>query len=102
MNDFSSGLIETLIKKLDKVASAMEKASVAEYIELYRNPRRFMYLNFLGGLVRGFGLAVGFTAVGALFLYILGKLASLNLPIVGEFIADIAQIVQEKLAGRPI
>ncbi|NMB38989.1 MAG: hypothetical protein GX994_05375, partial [Firmicutes bacterium] len=54
------------------------------------------------GLVRGFGLAVGFTAVGALFLYILGKLASLNLPIVGEFIADIAQIVQEKLAGRPI
>ncbi len=102
MKDISSGLIETLIKKLDKVSSAMEKASVAEYIELYQNPRRLMYLNFFAGLVRGFGLAVGFTAVGALFLYILGKLASLNLPIVGEFIADIAQIVQEKLAGRPI
>jgi len=39
MKDISSGLIETLIKKLDKVSSAMEKASVAEYIELYQNPQ---------------------------------------------------------------
>ncbi|NMB38189.1 MAG: hypothetical protein GX994_01255, partial [Firmicutes bacterium] len=51
MKDISSGLIETLIKKLDKVSSAMEKASVAEYIELYQNPRRLMYLNFFAGLV---------------------------------------------------
>ncbi len=102
MKDVNSGLIETLIKKLDKLGAAMEKASIAQYIQLYQNPRRLMYLNFLGGIVRGFGLAVGFTAVGAIFLYALGKLAALNLPIVGEFIADITQIVQEKLAGRPI
>lgn len=101
MKEISSGLVETLIKKLDKLGSAMEKAYIAEYIELYQRPIRLMYLNFLGGVVRGFGIAVGFTAMGALFLYFLGRLASLNLPIVGEFVAEIARIVQEELARRP-
>ncbi len=101
-NQISKDLIETLLRKLEKVASAMEKASVVEYIELYHHPWRLMYLNFLGGIVRGFGLAVGFTIVGALFLYLLGRVAALNLPIVGEFIAEIARIVQEELANRQI
>jgi len=100
MKQVDTGLMETLIKKLEKLAMAMEKASVAEYIELYRKPQRLIYLNFISGIARGFGLAVGFTAVGALFLYLLGRLASLNLPIVGEFIAEIARIVQEELSRR--
>ncbi|NLM68853.1 MAG: hypothetical protein GX177_02495 [Firmicutes bacterium] len=100
MKDVNPGLIKTLIAKIEKLASAMEKASVAEYIELYRKPRRLVYLNFISGIARGFGLAVGFTAVGALFLYLLGRLAALNLPIVGEFIAEIARIVQEELSRR--
>ncbi|HHX01934.1 MAG TPA: hypothetical protein GX739_04590 [Firmicutes bacterium] len=100
MKEIKPGLIETLIRNLEKLASAMEKASVAEYIELYRKPRRLLYLNFISGIARGFGLAVGFTAVGALFLYFMGRLAALNLPIVGEFIAEITRIVQEELSRR--
>ena len=100
MNEIKQGLIETLIRNLEKLASAMEKASVAEYIELYRKPRRLLYLNFISGIARGLGLAVGFTAVGALFLYLMGRLAALNLPIVGEFIAEITRIVQEELSRR--
>ncbi len=100
MKGISEGLIATLIKKLERVATAMEKASLVELAELYSNPRRMMYLNFLLGLMRGFGIAVGFTAVGAVFLYLLGRIAALNLPIVGEFIAEIARIVQNELAGR--
>jgi len=100
MKEVKPGLIETLIKNLEKLASVMEKASVAEFIELYRNPRRLLYLNFISGIARGFGLAVGFTAVGALFLYLMGRLAALNLPIVGEFIAEITRIVQEELSRR--
>ncbi len=101
-NQISEGLIETLLKKLETMSSAMEKASVAEFIELYHHPWRLMYLNFIGGIVRGFGLAVGFTVVGAAFLFFLGRLAALNLPIVGEFVAEIARIVQEELANRPL
>jgi len=79
-------LIQTLLTRLEHLALALEKASIAEYIELYRKPRRLLYLNFLAGIARGFGLAIGFTVVGAFFLYGLGKLASWNLPVVGEFV----------------
>lgn len=96
----NSGLVRTLLTKLEQLALALEKASMAEYIELYRKPRRLLYLNFLAGIARGFGLAIGFTVVGAFFLYGLGKLASWNLPVVGEFIAEITRIVQHELARR--
>lgn len=97
----SSSLVQNLLVKIEKLTLSLEKASVAEYIELYRKPKRLLYLNFLAGIARGFGLAIGFTVVGAFFLYTLGKLASLNLPLVGNFIAEITRIVQNELAGRP-
>ncbi|NMB00660.1 MAG: hypothetical protein GX971_03930 [Firmicutes bacterium] len=97
----SSGLVQTLLVRIEKLIIALEKSSIAEYIELYRRPRRLLYLNFLAGIARGFGLAIGFTVVGAFFLYGLGKIASLNLPLVGNFIAEITRIVQNELAGRP-
>ncbi|HHT72697.1 MAG TPA: hypothetical protein GX008_03185 [Firmicutes bacterium] len=100
--EISAGLLETLLGKLENLASAMEKASVAEFIQLYKEPRRMLYLSFISGIVRGFGLAIGFTVVGALFLYVLGLVASWNLPVVGEFIAEITRIVQTELARRPL
>lgn len=100
--ELSAGLLENILLKVEKLSLAMEKANMAEFIELYRNPWRLLYLNLLSGIVRGFGLAVGFTIVGALFLYLLGRIAALNLPVVGEFIAEIARIVQEELARRPL
>jgi hypothetical protein len=73
MAEVNDKLLATLIKKLSELTESMEKANVAEYIELFRRPRRLLYLNFLAGIVRGFGIAVGFTAVGAIFLYLLAK-----------------------------
>lgn len=93
-------LSEALIRKLESAIASLEKASLAEFIELYRHPRRLLFINFLAGVTRGFGIAVGFTAVGAVFLFILGRLAALNLPIIGQFIADIARIVQMQLQLR--
>lgn len=88
-----------LIRRLDELILAMEKASLAEFIELYRRPARLLSLNFVAGVVRGFGIAVGFTAVGAVFLYLLGRVAALNLPYIGNFVAEIVRIVQTELAG---
>ncbi|WP_324717651.1 DUF5665 domain-containing protein [Carboxydochorda subterranea] len=87
-----------LIQRLDDLVAAMEKANLAELVELYRNPARLMSLNFMAGVFRGFGLAVGFTAVGAIFLYLLGRLAALNIPYIGDFVAEIVRIVQTELA----
>jgi hypothetical protein len=101
MAEVNNKLLATLIKKLSELTESMEKANVAEYIELFRRPRRLLYLNFLAGIVRGFGIAVGFTAVGAIFLYLLGRVAALNLPVIGHFIADVARIVELELRHLP-
>lgn len=97
----STGLIQTLLTKIEHLIISLEKSSIAEFIELYRRPKKLLYLNFLAGIARGFGIAIGFTVVGAFFLYGLGRLASLNLPLVGNFIAEITRIVQHELARRP-
>lgn len=91
------GLIENLIEKLQRTVEALEKAGVAEWVELFRRPGRLLYLNFLAGVSRGLGVAVGFSLMGAVLILLLGRLARLNLPIIGEFIADVARIVQLEL-----
>lgn len=100
--EISTGLLETLLIKLERLTVSLEKANIAEYVELYQRPHRLLYLSFLTGVTRGFGIAIGFSVVGAFFLYGLGRIASLNLPVVGEFIAEITRIVQNELARRPL
>src|SRR5690625_2943327 len=93
-------LFEKLVSKIEGLLTVMERNSLAELIELYRTPRRMLLLSFTSGVARGFGIAVGFTIIGALFLYLLGRIAMLNLPFIGEFVAEITRIVQGELA-RP-
>ena len=99
--DLNQGVVETLLRKINELIEGMEKAALAEHIELTDAPPPF-FLNFGPGLMRGFGIAVGFTVVGSVFLIALGRLASLNLPIIGRFIAEIVRIVHETLALRQI
>ncbi|MEW6047034.1 MAG: DUF5665 domain-containing protein [Bacillota bacterium] len=88
-----------VLARLDELVAAMEKANVAEFIELYRHPLKLLWMNFAAGAFRGFGIAVGFTVVGAVFLFVLGRLAMLNLPFIGSFIAEIVRIVQTQLSA---
>lgn len=88
---------EKVEEKLDRIAITLEKTKIAEYVDLINNRRRLFYINFFQGLVRGFGMAIGFTALGALFIYLLKSLIKLNLPLIGDFISEIVKIVQENL-----
>ncbi|MFO7151634.1 MAG: DUF5665 domain-containing protein [Bacillota bacterium] len=93
-------LIRQLRSKIDELSVSIEKLNLAEYLELYRNPSRLLYINFLAGIARGFGMAVGFTLLGALAIYILQRAVLLNLPLIGDFIAEIVRIVQEELSTK--
>lgn len=87
---------EELEQKTEELISRMEKLHLAEYVEVLQNPRRLWRLNFFAGIARGLGMAVGFTILGAIALYLLQKLVTLNLPLIGDFIADIVRIVLER------
>ncbi|MGI1689799.1 MULTISPECIES: DUF5665 domain-containing protein [Thermoanaerobacter] len=94
----NNNIMLTVIKKqLDQMSEMMEKMKIADYVELMQSPYRLLWLNFIGGVARGFGIAVGFTILGAIVLYILQKLVVLNLPLIGSIIADIVKIVNQKL-----
>lgn len=82
-----------LLRKVMELSQQMEKFNLAEYMNHLNNPRRYLMLNFMGGLFRGFGIALGMTILGAIALYILQRLVVLNLPIIGDFLADLIKIV---------
>jgi len=93
--------VGSLEEKIDKLAQHMEKVRIAEYFELLTRPRRLFLLNFLAGMARGFGFAVGFTLLGALGIFILQSVVQLNLPLIGDFIAEIVEYVLESRGLHP-
>ncbi|MGB9868219.1 MAG: DUF5665 domain-containing protein [Bacillota bacterium] len=97
MGKGSGRKFEELVSKL---ALILERARIADYMQLLESPRRLIYVNFLAGLARGFGMAVGFTLLGAVVIYVLSRTFVTNLPVVGRFIAEIVAIVQDDLGAR--
>jgi len=81
----------------NELAQQMEKSRIAQYTELLHSPWRLIWLNILSGTARGLGIALGFTFFAATIIYVLQVLGALNLPIIGDYIADIVRIVQRQL-----
>jgi hypothetical protein len=88
-----------LIVRLARLSQDLEKFNLAGYINLLNNPRRYLLVNFTGGIFRGLGFALGATLLAALLLYFLQRLVVLNLPLIGDFIAELIKIVNEQLKG---
>lgn len=85
---------------MQKVSDSLERAKIGEYVDLMNRPGRLIYLNVLGGLFRGMGIAVGFTVLGALVIYVLTRNFVSNLPIVGDFLGELVWIIQQYLKGK--
>lgn len=88
--------LEKLQEKTEELINRMESLRLAEYVEMLHDPKRLWKVNFLAGLARGLGAAVGFTVLGAVVLYLLQRLVLLNLPLIGDFIAELVRLVMER------
>jgi hypothetical protein len=93
-------LLETVGQQMTSIANQMERAQIADYVELLNSPRKLIFSNLVAGISRGIGIAIGFTLFATTILYFLRLLGALNLPIIGGFIADIVRHVQYQLEGR--
>ena len=76
---------------------ALERLRLPEYLDYLDDRRRFYRTQLLAGLVRGAGMAVGFTVLGAILVLALQKLAQQNLPIIGNFLVEIVEFVQRRM-----
>lgn len=84
--------LSNIEKRLEKVSQDLEKAKIAEYVDILNNPKRLIYINFIGGLARGLGTAVGLTVLAAILFYMLKQ--TVNLPLIGQYIADLLDIIE--------
>ena len=86
-----------LTEKIDRLVTDMEKSRIRDYVSYLQSPKKVFFSNLLAGLARGVGASIGFTLLAAVLLYVLQKIVRWNLPIIGDFINEIARIVENNL-----
>lgn len=94
-------LIKGLSKKIDDMSLKMEKMKFVDYVYFLEHPKKMLWANFISGIARGFGIAIGFTLLGAIVVYLLNKVVAYNLPVIGKFISEIVKIVQSSMRTVP-
>ncbi len=87
-------LYDQINKKLDKLNYLLTKNKVLELAELLGNKKELLFRNLWSGMVKGIGIGIGVTIITAIILLILQKIVTWNIPIIGEYIADIVDIVK--------
>ncbi len=86
-----------LSRRVQELCLSLEKLQLTEYMRYLNDWWRLLWVNFLSGLARGFGIAVGFSILGAILVAILQRITVENMPLLGRFLADVVRLVQENL-----
>lgn len=86
-----------LTRQIDRWIASMERLRLADYVRYVDDRKRMFWTSFWGGVARGVGMAVGFTILGAVLVLILQDLAKHNLPLIGDMLAKIVSVVQNRL-----
>jgi len=81
-------------EQFDRWLESMERLRLAEYVRYVDDRRRLFWSSFWSGIARGVGMAIGFTILGAMLILILQDLARHNLPLIGELLDEIMNVVQ--------
>ncbi|HEX7056152.1 MAG TPA: DUF5665 domain-containing protein [Bacilli bacterium] len=89
-----------LHEEVAKLTRTVERARIADYVQLLDHPRKLIFANLIAGIARGVGIAIGLTVFAGTILYFLRMLGALDLPIIGGYIAEIVKVVQAQLEGR--
>ena len=84
-------------EKIDNLNEKIEKSKILQISYLMGSRSEIIKRNLLAGIAKGVGLGIGITLISAIIVYVLQKIIRLNIPIVGEYIADIVSIVQKSL-----
>ena len=76
-------------KQIDKLIKILEKTNIVEISYILGDKKEILKRNLIAGIARGVGVGIG------IIIYLLRKLIMLNIPIIGDYIADIVEIVEK-------
>ncbi|MBQ2957655.1 MAG: hypothetical protein IJE08_14495 [Clostridia bacterium] len=86
-----------LERSLTRIIASMERIHLEEYLRYVDDRKKQFKVNFMAGLARGFGAAVGFSILGAVIIAILQRLVTTNIPLIGGFLADIVRMIMNRI-----
>lgn len=84
-----------LINQIDKLNRTLLESRIIDLSQLLGNTKKLLWKNLIAGIFRGIGIGIGVTIITAILIMLLRKIVSLNIPIIGEYIADVVEIVQK-------
>lgn len=90
----SISLLKQLNKKIDDINTIMTKNHFLDLSELLGNRKKLFFRNLGSGIAKGIGIGIGVTVITAILIILLQKIVTLNIPVIGEYIADIVDIVE--------
>ncbi len=82
-------------RAVEKLSNMLEKSNYIEWSYLLGNKKEIIKRNLLAGIARGVGIGIGVTIITAILIILLQKIVTLNIPVIGEYIADIVEIVEK-------
>ena len=86
--------INLLEKSVNQLNKMLQEGNFIELTYLLGNKKEIMIRNLIAGIFRGVGIGIGVTIITAVLIFLLQKIVKLNIPIIGEYIADIVEIVE--------
>lgn len=86
--------LEKLMKSIDNLNYALIKNRFIDLSEILGNRKELIIRNLISGMAKGIGIGIGFTLLTAILLIILQKIVTLNIPVIGDYISDIVDIVE--------
>lgn len=86
--------LKSIERTLGAVSQKLESSHFYEYVEYVADTKSMLRRVFVTGLIRGLGMAVGFSVLGAFVIYLLNIIAQSNLPYIAQFISKIVRFVE--------
>lgn len=87
--------INILEKSVENLSHTLQEGNYIEWAYLLGSKKEIIKRNLLAGIFRGVGIGIGVTIISAILLMLLQKIVTLNIPVIGEYIADIVEIVEK-------
>lgn len=89
-------LEKQLLRNMEQLNYILTRKNVLEFAELLGNKKQLLLRNLITGISKGIGIGIGFTILTAILLLILQKIVTLNIPVIGDYISDIIEIVENR------
>ena len=87
--------IKVLDNRVNSLIELLKKSNLEDVSDLLSNKKEMIKRNFIAGIFRGIGIGIGVSIITAILVLILRRVVALNIPIIGEYIADLVEIVEK-------